>query len=241
MLITSLTNQKIKKYLKLKVKKYRDLEHMFLIEGDHLVKEALKENLLVDLLVLDGTNVDYDFPYTYVTENIMKKLSEMESIPKVIGVLKYLNEKDIKGNKVLLLDDIQDPGNLGTIIRSSLAFGVSDIVLNTNSVDIYNSKVIRSSQGMIFKINILRRELKSVINDLKNKDYEILGTSVIKGSDVRLIKPLKFALIMGNEGQGVKQELLDLCDKNLYINMNKNCESLNVGVATSILLYELNR
>ena len=241
MLITSLTNQKIKKYLKLKVKKYRDLEHMFLIEGDHLVKEALKENLLVDLLVLDGTNVDYDFPYTYVTENIMKKLSEMESIPKVIGVLKYLNEKDIKGNKVLLLDDIQDPGNLGTIIRSSLAFGVSDIVLNTNSVDIYNSKVIRSSQGMIFKINILRRELKSVINDLKNKDYEILGTSVIKGSDVRLIKPLKFALIMGNEGQGVKQELLDLCDKNLYINMNKECESLNVGVATSILLYELNR
>ena len=222
MLITSLTNPKIKKYLKLKVKKYRDLEKMFLIEGSHLIE-------------------DYDFNYTYVSENIMKKLSETLSIPKVIGVLKYFPDKEIKGDRVLLLDDIGDPGNLGTIIRSSVAFNVHDIVLNLNSVDIYNPKVIRSTQGMLFKVNIKRLDLKDVIKDLKNKGYLILGTNVLEGIDVKDVKANKFALIMGNEGQGVKKELLDLCDKNLYINMNKECESLNVGVATSILLYELNR
>ncbi len=241
MLITSLTNPKIKKYLKLKVKKYRDLEKMFLIEGSHLIEEAIKENMLVDLLVLEGMKVDYDFNYTYVSENIMKKLSETLSIPKVIGVLKYFPDKEIKGDRVLLLDDIGDPGNLGTIIRSSVAFNVHDIVLNLNSVDIYNPKVIRSTQGMLFKVNIKRLDLKDVIKDLKNKGYLILGTNVLEGIDVKDVKANKFALIMGNEGQGVKKELLDLCDKNLYINMNKECESLNVGVATSILLYELNR
>lgn len=241
MLITSLENNKIKKYIKLKNKKYRDLEQLFLVEGEHLVKEAYSANLLVDLLVLENYEIDLDFDYTTVTKNIMSKLSDMESIPRVIGVVKFIPIKEHLGNKVLLLDDIQDPGNLGTIIRSSLAFGVTDIILNLNSVDLYNDKVVRSSQGMIFKMNIKRYDLKEVILDLKNNDYLILGTNVNNGIDVCEVNPLKFALIMGNEGNGVKKELLDLCDKNLYIKMNDECESLNVGVATSILLYELNR
>ena len=241
MLITSLDNQKIKKYLKLKIKKFRDEEKLFLIEGEHLVEEALKSDLLVDLLVLDGNIKDYHFPITYVGSKVMKKLSNMDSVPSVIGVCKFLEEKEITGNRVLLLDDIQDPGNLGTIIRSSLAFFVFDIILNLNSVDLYNDKVIRSSQGMIFQMNILRRDLGKVITDLKKKDYVILGTDVFKGIDVKDISPEKFALIMGNEGSGVKAELKKMCDKNLYIKMNSKVESLNVGVATSILLYELNR
>ncbi len=241
MLITSLTNSKIKNYLKLKNKKYRYQEKLYLIEGEHLVKEALKNNILVDLLVLENYEVTYQIPYTYVTKEIMKKLSSLESIPNMIGIVKMLESSKIKGSKVLLLDDIQDPGNLGTIIRSSLAFNVTDIVLGLNSVDLYNEKVIRSTQGMLFKVNILRRDLKEVIKELKEKDYLILGTNVQKGIDIKEIKPSKYALIMGNEGQGVKKEILALCDKNIYIKMNNDCESLNVAVATSILLYELSR
>lgn len=240
MLITSLDNKKIKKYLKLKNKKYREQEKLFLIEGEHLVNEAIKSNSLVDLLVLEDSNLDYSFSYTLVSSNIMKKLSNMDSIPKVIGVSKFIEEKEL-GDRILILDDVQDPGNLGTIIRSSLAFNVSDIILSKNTVDLYNDKVIRSSQGMIFKVNVLRCDLVSKIGELKDKNYLILGTDVVDGVDVRSISVNKFALVMGNEGSGVSKEIKDMCDKNLYINMNKDCESLNVGVATSILLYELNR
>ncbi len=241
MLITSLENNKIKKYLRLKQKKYRDLENLFIVEGEHLVVEALNSNRLYDLLVLDGYNFDIDFNYTYVSLNIMKKLSNMESVPKVIGIVKKIENDFLVGDRVLLLDDIQDPGNLGTIIRSSVAFSITDIVLSLNTVDLYNDKVIRSSQGMIFKINIVKKDLIETIKELKNNNYLILGTNVHDGVDIRDINPLKFALIMGNEGQGVKKEIQDMCDKNIYIKMNDNCESLNVGVATSIILYELNR
>ena len=241
MVITSITNNKIKKYLKLKNKKYRDIDKLFLIEGEHLVLEAIKSNRLVDLLVLEDTNIDIDFNYTYTTFDILKKLSSLESVPKMIGVCKYLESKEISSNKVLILDGVQDPGNLGTIIRSSLAFDVHDIVLSLNTVDIYNEKVIRSTQGMLFKVNIIRSDLETIIKDLKNKGYLILGTDVNLGVDVRDIKFEKMALVMGNEGQGVSQSIKKMCDKNLYIKMNKDVESLNVGVATSILLYELNR
>ena len=240
MLITSLDNLKVKKYVKLKNKKYRDIEKMYLVETNHLVEEALNHQVLVDLLVLENEQVSYNFNYTYVTKEIMKKLSNLETIPKVIGVVKMLEPSNNLGNSILLLDDIQDPGNLGTIIRSSVAFNVSTIVLDLNCVDLYNEKVIRSTQGMLFKINIMRADLKEIIANLKKDNYLILGTNVKDGVDVKNIKVNKYALIMGNEGKGVKEELLALCDKNLYIKMNNNCESLNVSVATSILLYELN-
>lgn len=240
MLITSLDNLKVKKYVKLKNKKYRDIEKMYLVETNHLVEEALNHQVLVDLLVLENEQVSYNFNYTYVTKEIMKKLSSLETIPKVIGVVKMLEPSNILGNSILLLDDIQDPGNLGTIIRSSVAFNVSTIVLSLNCVDLYNEKVIRSTQGMLFKINIMRADLKEIIANLKKDNYLILGTNVKDGVDVKNIKVNKYALIMGNEGKGVKEEILTLCDKNLYIKMNNNCESLNVSVATSILLYELN-
>jgi len=241
MLITSLENNKIKKYIKLKQKKYREIDKLFLIEGEHLVLEAFKSNKLYDLLVLDGYNISIDFDYTFVSLDIMKKLSDMDSTPKVIGIVKIEDNTSIVGNKVLMLDDIQDPGNLGTIIRSSVAFNVTDIVLSNNTVDLYNDKVIRSSQGMIFKINIIKKDLIESINELKNDNYLILGTNVRNGIDIREVNTSKFCLIMGNEGQGVKQEIQDMCDKNIYIKMNNECESLNVGVATSIILYELNR
>ena len=239
MVITSLDNSKIKKYLKLKTKKYRDNFKLYLVETDNLIKEAINNNCLVDLLALDGSINKYDFNITYVSKEIIKKLSNLDTTSNFIGVVKMKEMSNNFGNRILILDDIQDPGNLGTIIRSSVAFNITDIILSTNSVDLYNDKVIRSSEGMIYKINIIRTDLIKVINKLKENNYLILGTNVRNGVDVKEVNSSRFALIMGNEGKGVKEEILNLCDKNLYIKMNKNCESLNLGVATGILLYEL--
>ncbi len=242
MLITSVDNKKIKRYSILKTSKGRREEGLFLIEGMHLCYEAFKNNLLVDILVLENTDISFNYgEITYVTENVLKKLSSLSTPSNVIGICKIMDNKEIFGNHILVLDDVQDPGNIGTIIRSSKAFNVDTIILSKNSVDIYNDKVLRSTQGMIFDMNIIYGDLMDIIPILHDNGYQILGTNVNNGIDVRSIKPKKFALVMGNEGQGVKEEIANLCDKNLYIKMNNNCESLNVGVATSILLYELDR
>ena len=243
MLITSVDNKKIKKYVSLKNSKSRKEEGLFLVEGMHMCYEANKNNLLVDLLVLENTDISFSYngEITYVTNNVLRKVSSLSNPTTIIGVCKILNNNEIIGNHILLLDDIQDPGNIGTIIRSSKAFNIDTIILSTNSVDIYNDKVLRSTQGMIFNMNIIYGDLLEIIPSLRDNGYMILGTNVNNGIDVRSIKVDKFALVMGNEGQGVKQEIQDMCDKNLYIKMNSDCESLNVGVATSILLYEINR
>jgi TrmH family RNA methyltransferase len=243
MLITSLDNKKIKLYTSLNETKNRNINKLFLVMGEHLVKEAINVNNLVDILVLENCEIDFDvnMEITYVTESIMKKISKMPSIPKVIGVCKIMDNNNLSGNHLLLLDNIQDPGNLGTIIRSSVAFNIDTIVLSNDTVDLYNDKVIRSTQGLLFHTNIIRRDLVEVINELKEKEYDILGTNVHNGVNLSEVKTNKFALLMGNEGQGLKEELQNMCDKNIYIPMNSNCESLNVAVATSIILYELNK
>lgn len=241
MIIESLDNKKIKRYLSLHDVKTRREEKLFIVEGWHLVKEAYNVNLLVDLLLLQGEDNIINFSETYVNEKILKRLSSLKTYSKVIGIVKIKDDKEIKGNKVLLLDDIQDPGNLGTIIRSACAFNVSTIVLSKACVDLYNDKVIRSTQGMLFHINVVVKDLVEVITELKEKGFDILGTNVNNGINVRDVKSDCYALIMGNEGHGVKKELQDMCDKNVWIPMNSDCESLNVSVATSIILYELSR
>ena len=241
MLITSLENDRIKNYIKLKDRKYRKKENLFIIEGMHLVSEAYKKNIIKELILVEGLEPPYDLPYINVTQEIMNKISDMESASDIMAVCK-IEENSIIGSKILMLDEIQDPGNLGTIIRSAAAFNVDTIVLSPNTVDLYNPKTIRSTQGMLFHTNIVIKELVPVIEDLKDKGITIYGTRVDNGEDVRDIKTLdNYCLIMGNEGNGVKKEILDMCDKYLYIKTNKEVESLNVGVATSILLYELNR
>ncbi len=243
MLITSLDNKKIKKYFSLKNTKGRKSEKLFLVEGINMCYEAFKNNLLVDLLVLENTNISFDYKneITYVNENILKKLSSLTTPTNMIGICKMKDDNVIFGNHLLILDDIGDPGNLGTIIRSSKAFNIDTIILSTNSVDIYNEKVLRSTEGMIFAMNIIYSKLPETIEKLHDNGYLILGTDVRNGIDVRNVKCHKYALIMGNEGHGVSEEIKKMCDKNLYIKMNNSCESLNVAVATSILLYELNR
>lgn len=240
MVYTSIENKMIKNLKKLSIKKYRDQEKLFLIEGEHLIIEAYNKGLLKTLILKDGDTLKLDVETMYVSDNVLKYLSELET-PTMIGVCKKLEEKEL-GNKILILDDIQDPGNLGTIIRSAVAFNVDTIILSLNTVDLYNSKVIRASQGMMFNINILKRNLSEIVTNLKDNNYEIYVTRVNGGKSLKNIeKSEKFAIIMGNEGAGVREELINLADQYLYIEMNNMCESLNVGVATSIILYELNK
>ncbi len=238
-IITSVNNNHIKELCKLKEKKYRDSTNTFLIEGEHLIYEAYKEGLLEEVLPLIGEDFSMDTKTTFISKEVMKKLSSTDSIINVIGVCSKRKEREI-GNKILILEDIQDPGNLGTIIRSSLAFGVDTVVLSPKTVDLYNSKVLRSTQGMIFHINIIVKELVSFIEELKSNSYMIYGTKVDGGINIKNIDIKdKYALVIGNEGKGMSSSVESLCDKNLYIDMDNNVESLNAGVAASILLYEM--
>ena len=243
MVITSLDNDNVKKWKKLCKKKYRDEFGIYLVEGEHLIEEAYKSGVLDKVIVLDGEDYSYD-NIVYVSYEVMKAISSLDTPNKIMGVCKKKENIEIVGKRFLLLDGIQDPGNLGTIVRSAVAFNIDTIILSDDTVDLYNPKVLRSTQGMIFHTNIFSYDIVAFINILKSMGITVYGTDVNNGIDARELSSLdktSFALVMGNEGNGVRKEVKELCDKNLYINMNENVESLNVGVATSILLYELGR
>ena len=241
MFYTSLNNSKIKDLKKLKQKKYRDQTGLFLVEGEHLVEEARKAGYLKEVLLVDDTQYEAGVSISYVSLEIMRELSSLYTPYKVMGVCKKKEEVAILGN-ILILNDVQDPGNIGTIIRSAVAFNIGTIILSPRCADIYSSKVIRASQGMIFHINIVVYDVTKIINELKGMGYKIFGTKVNFSKSLKNVsKPEKFVIIMGNEGNGVSEEVLNMCDDYIYIKMNKACESLNVAVATSIILYEMSR
>lgn len=233
MKITSLQNDKVKYWVSLKEKKNRDREKVFLIEGNHLIEKAEKLNLIMETISINNEDADY-----FVTPEIMKKISDQQSISSNAAVVRFIPEDGISGN-VLILDGIQDPGNLGTIIRSAIAFNIRTIVLSNASVDVYNPKVVRATEGMIFNINVLRRDLKEFIPSLKTDGYKIIGTDVKSGKNIKDINKERIALVIGNEGQGISEDIKSLCDDFTYIKMHNECESLNAGVAASILMYEV--
>jgi len=238
MLITSVSNDRIKELVKLKDKKYRDNNNLFFVEGYDIVLEAYKNSLIKELYVLDGTSVDMDIPVTYVSYEVMKKISDMESISEYYAVC-YKKEESNIGDRIIILDNIQDPGNLGTIIRSAVAFNFDTVVLSKNTVDLYNPKVIRSTKGMLFNVNIVVRELESFINELD--EYTVYGTDVVNGNNIKNEDiSSRVAVVIGNEGRGISDSVKKLCDKFIYIGMNEECESLNASVAASILMYEVN-
>ncbi len=227
----TISKNKLKYLSKLKLKKYRDIENKFIIEGKHLVNEAINAKIDVEVYSLEG-----------LSNSEIRSISNLESPSEIIGVCNKFNNKEIIGNKILLLDEIQDPGNLGTIIRSALAFNIDTIILSNNCCSIYNEKVIRSTQGSIFHINIITMDLKEAIATLKDRKTPIYGTNVENGVLLNNIeKTSSYALIMGNEGRGLSEALQDLCDKNIYIKTSNLSESLNVAMATSIILYELDK
>jgi len=239
-MIESINNEKVKNWSKLSDKKFQEMENLFLVEGEHLVEEASLSGNLKEVIILEGNDYNYENK-TFVSEPVMKKITTLTNVPKIIGVASKLNERKIEGN-VLLLDRISDPGNMGTIIRSAVAFGIDSIIVGAGSVSIYNPKVIRASEGMIFHVNIIEATLENIIPTLKKDGYTIYATDVEKGELLNETAfPLKAGIIMGSEASGVSNDIKELCDKYLYIKMAPSCESLNVGVATSIILYELSK
>lgn len=233
MKITSIHNDNVKYWVSLKNKKIRDKERKFIVEGDHLIEETRKNNLIEYIISCVDENADF-----YVTKEIMEKISDQKSISYNAAVVKFIPEDSVNGN-VIILDNLQDPGNLGTIIRSSVAFNIDTIIISDTSVDLYNPKVVRSTEGMIFNLNIIRRNLEGIIPVLKNLGYKIVGTDVNEGIDVRNISKENVAIIIGNEGNGMSENVKEMCDEFINIKINKSCESLNAGVAASIIMYEV--
>lgn len=242
--ITSVNNNYIKDLIKLKQKKYRDINKLFIVEGYNIIKEAkdyLNTILISDKKKISEIKDDYkNIDIILVTDEIINKLSSTQTPQGIIGICKYKEVSNIKGN-VVMLDGLQDPGNIGTIIRTAIAFGYNNIVLSEDSVDIYNDKVIRATQGAIFKINIIRTNLLKLIEELKKDNYNIIGTSLgDKSIDLdKLQVKAKHILILGNEGNGISKEVLNATDVNVFIPIDRQMESLNVGVAAGIMMYYL--
>lgn len=234
--LTSVNNEKVKLWQKLKQKKYRDLEKLFLVEDEHLVKEALKKKIVKEIVTIDKDET-YEVDTYYVNEKIMNLISSQVTSAKVIAVCYLLEEQSINGN-ILVLDKLQDPGNLGTIIRSAVAFNFDSIILSEDSVDLYNPKVVRASEGMLFHINVIRTNIVDFLANL-DKDYLKITTDVVNGKNIKNVTYKKLALVIGNEGSGVSKEVSSICDEKVYIKMNDNCESLNAAVTASILMYEV--
>ena len=237
MIIASLNNSKVKACSKLKEKKFRDEENSFLIEGDHLVECALNYGVVKEIITTDENYKIPHIPVYYVTSSIIKKLSNQVTGTNIIAVCQKIPERQIQGN-VCLLDNIQDPGNLGTIIRSAKAFGIDTLVLSLDTVDLYNDKVIRASEGLLFGLNIIKSDLKTIIKKLKENNYKIYGTNCKEGLELKKVNfaPLS-AIIIGNEGRGMKPDLTSLCDEMIHIKIDG--ESLNAAVAASIIFYEV--
>jgi TrmH family RNA methyltransferase len=238
--ITSVTNAYVKDLAKLHDKKNRDSARKFLIEGYHLVQEAKNADLLEEVLIVDINDEVMGVTNTLVTKEIIGKLSKTKSPQDIMGICRYNNDDKLFGKRLLLLDNISDPGNLGTIIRTALGFNIDGIVLSEACVDLYNDKVLRGTQGAIFKIPIFRADLKNVIQDLKSRDIFIIGTALLNSQEIHELKRKdNFALILGNEANGISEDILALTDVNVKIAINEQLESLNVAIAGAILMFYL--
>lgn len=237
-MIQSVNNKKIKEYAKLIQKKERDKTGLFLVEGEHMVKEAFNANTLQELFILENIECPVQFNYETVTQPVLNKLSNQNSNSKMIGVCKKLSLTPIKEENILLLDNVQDPGNVGTILRTAHSFGIDCIYMSKGCADIYNPKTIQSSQGALFFIPVIQTDLIEEIKNLQSKDIEVYATALHDNhKDLQDIKPNeKYAILVGNEGQGVRKELIDLSDHIVKIEM-ETFESLNVAIAASICMY----
>lgn len=250
--INSLQNDTIKYFTKLNEKAFRKQEQKFIVEGKHLVEEALKTNL-VEIVVSSDANYlnKLEGVEKYlVNDNIIKKISNTKNPQNVLGIVRMFDtskkvlEKEFSKTKssFVMFDDINDPGNLGTLIRTSAALGYDGIILSNSSVDIYNDKTVRASQGSIFKTKIIYTDLEEIIRELKKNNYTLIGTSLkhsVKLEDTP--RKDKFVICLGNEARGMSDKVLDLMDTNIKLTMHNDVESLNVMVAGSIIMYELQK
>ena len=232
--IDSRQNAKIKDLVKLSNPKYSKEKRLFKIEGFHALEMAKESGALKEVFVTKEIK-DLDVDQFVVSPQLMETISSAKSPQGVICVCDYIKEKDKFGDKILCLDNVSDPGNLGTLLRTALAFGYNDVIL-LGGCSQYNEKVLQSTQGAIFSLNIVNNyDLKLL------KDYEIYATEIKGSVDLStIVKTSQHILILGNEAHGVSKELLELASKRIRIDI-KNIESLNVAVAGAIAMYELSK
>lgn len=248
--ITSTSNETIKYFISLNDKKTRMNAKRFIVEGYHLVNEASKTNLLEAIISTDEKELKKinNVKRYLVNDAIINKIATTKNPQNILGIVKMLDHNItnllpiIKGNKtkLIMLDDVNDPGNLGTIIRTAAGLGYDGIIMSPNTVDLYNEKVIRSTQGVMFKIPIIKANLQEIIKLLKKEKVFCIGTALTNAKDVKHItKKDKFAICLGNEAKGISKEVLDSMDENVRIAMKNDVESLNVSIAAGIIMYEM--
>lgn len=248
--IESTQNAFVKHWKKLvSTRKEREKSGEYIVEGFHLVEEALKnKEQIIQVIVREGVELPHNWSMdnvniVEVTENVAKEIAETETSQGVFAHCKQVGiakEDQATWRKLLLIDAVQDPGNIGTMIRTADAAGVDAVILGKGCADCYNPKTLRSAQGSHFHIPIIRGDLMEWIERLKQKSIPIYGTALENAIDYREIDNRgAFALIVGNEGSGIQKELLEKTDQNVIIPIFGQAESLNVAVATGILLYKL--
>ena len=253
MVITSKDNEQVKHIRKLKEKKYRDEYNEYIIEGIKLIEEAIEEKAGIKTIVVcddcaKNEKLDSKLLYEvakynciYVEEKVFKSISDVQNHQGILAVMsKEVNNKiDYKEDLIVVLDDIQDPGNLGTILRTLDSANIKQIIVSNKSSDVYNPKVVRSTMGAILRVNVIEsKSLQDTLKELKNHEFEIVATSLDTKNSIYDIDYKKKAIIIGNEANGVSKEVLELADEKIKSPMLGKTESLNAAVATSIIVYE---
>ncbi len=236
--IESLQNARIKKWCRLHTKKGRDEMKRFLIEGEHLIEEALKANV-VETIITDTTCPFAFEEVVLVSEAVMKKVSQNVSKVHLIAVCKEVEVDLTKKERLLILDGVQDPGNLGTMVRTAMAFQFDAVYLSNQCADLYNDKTIRSTQGALFHMPVIRvkDELDCLVASLQEEGVNVVATTLDDAKPLKEVETCsKMAFILGNEGQGVSKSLQAMANQRLRIEM-QGFESLNVAVAAGIVMY----
>ncbi|WP_087971857.1 TrmH family RNA methyltransferase [Oceanobacillus rekensis] len=244
-MITSVKNEKVKNWKKLHKRKERMNTSTFMVEGFHLLEEASNSDWeILEIIIQEDVALPEwtdKYPIEIVSENVLSHISQTKAPQGVLAVIKMAEPKDRHGGShILIIDSIQDPGNLGTMIRTADAAGMDGIILGEGTVDLYNDKVIRATQGSIFHIPIYHANLHQELMLLKEKGFSIWATALMQASNYNeVLTDGKVAIIMGNEGAGVDPDLLELADQIVTIPIYGKAESLNVSIAAGILMYHL--
>lgn len=253
--ITSKDNENIKHIRKLKDKKYRDEYKEYVIEGIKLVKEAIEENVVIKTIVVcDGCDKskDFDSKLLYemakraciaVPESVFNTLTDVVNPQGILAIVGYSEEEskkiDYKQDIIVILDNIQDPGNLGTILRTIDSAGLNQLIVTKGTVDCYMNKVVRSTMGAIFRVNVIEvDDLEKTIKEIKSHKFKVVGTDLNTEKSIYDIEYKKTAIIIGNEAGGIEENILLLADEKVKIPMIGKTESLNASVATGIVVYE---
>ncbi|EHK2363099.1 TrmH family RNA methyltransferase [Clostridium perfringens] len=247
--IESKNNNLFKEIKKLKEKKHRIKSNKYLIEGLRFVEEAIKSKVSIDSIIFTESfkeknpdlflKINENIKLIQMNEALLKQLCSTENPQGIVGVINMQNKELKSGELVVLVDKVQDPGNMGTIIRTAHAAGAAGIVMTKGTVDIYNDKTLRSTMGSIFYIPIVEDDSLDFVKSLKKEEYKLVVSS-LQGKNNFFEENLqgKVMIAVGNEGNGVSDEVYDIADIKVKIPMPGEAESLNVAVATSIMIYE---